>query len=195
MSALPQFEYAPISPEEYLATERAAAFKSEYYQGEVFAMAGASNAHNLVNANTCTVLNNLLDDRDCTVRVSDQRLLVKENGLYTYPDMSVVCGPPQFAPGATLDTLINPVVLGEVTSISTGNYDRVGKFILYKDILTLRHYLLIDSTKAIVRLASWREPKVWAFDTFEGLEAVVPLPTIGVELPLARIYRKVPLAA
>lgn len=195
MSALPEFDYAPISPEEYLATERAAAFKSEYYQGEVYAMAGASNAHNLVNANTCTALNNALSDRDCTVRVSDMRLLVKENGLYTYPDLSVVCGPPQFAPGAVLDTLTNPVVLAEVTSISTGNYDRVGKFMFYKDIPTLRHYLLIDSTKAVVHLASWREPKVWVFDTFEGLEAVVPLPAIGVEVPLAAMYRKVTLLA
>lgn len=195
MSALPNFEYAPTSPEEYLAAERAAAFKSEYYQGEVYAMAGASYSHNVINLNTGSALNAALENRDCTVQVSDQRLLVKDNGLYTYPDLSVVCGPPQFAPGAVLDTLINPVVLAEVTSISTGQYDRVGKFMFYKDIPTLRHYLLIDSTKAVVHLASWREPKVWVFDTFEGLEAVVPLPAIGVEVALAAMYRKVPLLA
>ncbi|WP_223650259.1 Uma2 family endonuclease [Hymenobacter psoromatis] len=194
MSAVPQFALPSVSPEEYLAAERAASFKSEYYQGQVYAMAGASYAHNLVNLNTATALNLALRERDCTVQVSDQRLQVKDNGLYTYPDLSVVCGPPQFAPDKYLDTLLNPVVLAEVVSLSTGEYDRVGKFILYKDIPTLRHYLLLESTQPIVRLATWREPKVWAFDTFEGLTAVVPLPAIGVELTLADLYRKVPLA-
>jgi Uma2 family endonuclease len=194
MSAARQLAFPAISPEEYLATERAASFKSEYYQGQVYAMAGASNAHNLVNLNTGTALNTALRERDCTVRVSDQRLQVKENGLYTYPDLSVVCGPPQFAPDKYLDTLLNPIVLAEVLSKSTGEYDRVGKFFLYKDIPTLRHYLLIESTQPIVRLATWREPKVWVFDTFEGLAAVVPLPAIGAELALADIYLKVPLA-
>jgi Uma2 family endonuclease len=193
MSALRQSEFTPVSPEEYLAAERVASFKSEYYQGAIYAMAGASNAHNLVNLNTGTALNLALRERDCTVRVSDQRLQVRENGLYTYPDLSVVCGPPQFAPDKHLDTLLNPVMLAEVISMSTGEYDRVGKFILYKDIPSLRHYLLIESTQAVVRLASWREPQVWAFETFEGLDAVVPLPALGLELPLAEIYRKVPL--
>lgn len=195
MSAAPSLAFTPVSPEEYLATERAAAFKSEYYQGHIYAMAGASYAHNLVNLNAATALNSALSNRDCTVQVSDMRLQVKENGLYTYPDLSVVCGPPQFVSDKYLDTLLNPVVLAEVISKSTGEYDRVGKFMLYKDIPTLRHYLLLESTQAIVRLATWREPKVWAFDTFEGLAAVVPLPAIGVELTLADIYRKVPLAA
>jgi Uma2 family endonuclease len=193
VSVLRQSEFTPVSPEEYLASERVASFKSEYYQGAIYAMAGASNAHNLVNLNTGTALNLALRERDCTVRVSDQRLQVRENGLYTYPDLSVVCGPPQFAPDKHLDTLLNPVMLAEVISMSTGEYDRVGKFILYKDIPSLRHYLLIESTQAVVRLASWREPKVWAFETFEGLDAVVPLPALGLELPLAEIYRKVPL--
>ena len=183
----------PVSPEEYLAAERSATFKSEYYQGAVYAMAGASNAHNLVNLNAATALNIALRERDCTVRVSNMRLQVRENGLYTYPDLSVVCGPPQFVPDKYLDTLLNPIVLAEVLSGSTGGYDRVGKFILYKDIPTLRHYLLIESTQPIVRLATWREPRVWAFDTFEGLAAVVPLPALGVELALADSYRKVPL--
>lgn len=194
MSAGPRLAFTPVSPEEYLAAERTAAFKSEYYQGQVYAMAGASYAHNLVNLNTATALNLALRERDCTVQVSDQRLQVKDNGLYTYPDLSVVCGPPKFAPDKYLDTLLNPVALAEVVSLSTGEYDRVGKFILYKDVPTLRHYLLIESTQPIVRLATWREPKVWAFDTFEGLAAVVPLPAIRVELTLADIYRKVPLA-
>lgn len=194
MSAAPQIAFPPVSPEEYLAAERTAAFKSEYYQGQMYAMAGASNAHNLVNLNAATALNIALREHDCTVRVSDMRLQVRDNGLYTYPDLSVVCGPPQFAPDKYLDTLLNPVVLAEVVSLSTGQYDRVGKFILYKDIPTLRHYLLIESTQPIVNLATWREPKVWAFDTFEGLAAVVPLPAIGVELTLADLYRKVPLA-
>lgn len=194
MSALRQIEYQPISPEDYLKMERAATFKSEYHQGRVYAMAGASDEHTLVTGNCVTTFNILLRERPCTVRASDMRLLVKESGLYTYPDVSVVCGPPQFAPDKTLDTLMNPIVLVEVGSVSTARYDKVGKFILYKDIPTLRHYLLVESTRPVVRLATWREDKVWAFDTFEGLDAVVPLPAIGIELPLAEIYFKVPLA-
>ncbi|RZK32011.1 MAG: Uma2 family endonuclease [Hymenobacter sp.] len=195
MSAAARLARVPGSPQAYLKAERTASFTSEYYQGAVYAMAGASNEHNLVNANTCTTLNNALRERDCTVRVSDQRLQVKENELYTYPGLSVVCGEPQFAPNKYLDTLLNPVVLAEVISNSTGEYDQAGKFLLYKDIPTLRHYLLLESTAAIVRLATWREPKVWAFETFEGLAAVVPLPAIGAELLLADIYQKVPLQA
>jgi len=194
MSAQPRFELAPVTPDEYLAAERAADFKSEYYQGQVYAMAGASDAHNLVNLNAGTALNNALAERECTVRVSDMRLQVRKNGLSTYPDLSVVCGPPRFAPGKFLDTLLNPIVLGEVSSESTSGYDRADNFLRYVDIPTLRHYLLLESTRPLVRLATRRESKVWAFDTFEGLTAVVPLPAIGVELTLADIYRKVPLA-
>ena len=183
-----------VSPEDYLATERAAAFKSEYYRGEVFAVAGASNEHNLVNLNAGTALNLVLRERDCTVCMSNQRLQVPENGLYTYPDLLVVCGPPRFAPDEHLNTLLNPTVLVEVASRGSRRRDRLDKFMLYVDIPTLRHYLLIESTQPLVQLATWREPKVWAFDTLEGLAAVVPLPAIGAELALADIYRKVPLA-
>ena len=118
-------------------------------------MAGASNAHNLVNLNTGTALNLALRERDCTVRVSNMRLQVEQNGLYTYPDLSVVCGPPEFAPDKYLDTLLNPVVLAEVVSVSTGEYDRVGNFILYTDIPTLRHYLLIESTRGCSQLLAY----------------------------------------
>ena len=105
-----------------------------------------------------------------------------------------MCGKELFAPDTYLDTLLNPILLAEVISRSTGEYDRVGKFILYKDIPTLRHYLLIECTRPLVRLATWREEKVWAFDTFEGLEAVIPLPALGIELTMADIYFDITLA-
>jgi len=181
-------------PEEYPAAERVADFKSERYQGKVYAMAGASDAHNLVELNAGTALNHALAGRECTVRGSDVRLQVRENGLYTYPDLSVVCGPPRFAPGKFLDTLLNLIVLGEVSSESRGGYDRADNFLRCVGIPSLRHYLLLESTRPLVHLATWRESKVWAFDTFEGLTAVVPLSAIGVELALADIYRQVPLA-
>ncbi len=120
MAAQPRLKFAAITPEACLNAERTAEFKSEYYQGRVYAMAGASDAHNLVNLNAGTALNNALAERDCTVRVNDMRLQVRENGLYTYPDLSVVCGPPKFAPDKFLDTLLNPIVLGEVSSRNTG---------------------------------------------------------------------------
>lgn len=103
----------------------------------------------------------------------------------------VVCGAPKFAPDKVPDTLTKPVVLVEVASKSTSRYDQANKFLLYKDIPSLRHHLLVEST---VPLCSRVEENVWKFFTFEGLEAAVPLPTLGVELPPSEIYRKVPLA-
>lgn len=121
MSAQPQPSIPP--EEDYLASEREASYKSEYFYGEVVAMAGASNEY-IVVANLITALNLQLRNRDCSVRASGMRLLVVNSGLYTYPDIAVVCGPPQFRPDAELDTLLNPTLLIEVLPESTAKHDR-----------------------------------------------------------------------
>jgi len=190
MSAQPQ---PYVTPKEYLAAERSATFKSEYYEGQVYAMAGASNEHTLVSGNLTTALNIALRDTDCTVRASDMRLHVADNRLYTYPDVSVVCGSPQFLPDAYLDTLLNPVLLIEVTSRSTAQYDQEGKFLLYRNIASLRHYLLIDSRRVHVLYITRLEGDTWNFREYSQLTEQVDLSALHLEILVSEIYRKVPL--
>lgn len=131
-----------ISAEEYLKSEREAETKNEYYDGEVFAMTGASLNNNIISTNILGSLFNKLKDSSCRPFGSDMRINVSENGLFTYPDISVVCGNMEFYDDET-DTLLNPVVIFEVLSISNHNYDRGGKFNLYRDIKTLKDYVLV----------------------------------------------------
>ncbi|MDO7873860.1 Uma2 family endonuclease [Hymenobacter sp. ASUV-10] len=192
MSAQPNYRHY-ITEEEYLAAERQAEFKSEYLNGEVFAMAGASYEHNLITGNLVTSLNNRLGDRNCTVQANDMRLQVSEAGLYTYPDVSVVCGEPQFRDKAYLDTLLNPVVLVEVMSRSTKGFDRAGKLQFYRSIPSLRHYLLVASNAVNVMSYSRLEDDIWRIADYTGLTDLIPLTALDLELPVAEIYRKVPL--
>ncbi|UYZ64311.1 Uma2 family endonuclease [Hymenobacter weizhouensis] len=177
--------------EEYLAAERQAEFKHEYYQGEVVAMAGASNEHNLITGNLITTLNVALRDRDCTVRASDMRLQTTAAGLYSYPDVSVVCGLPEFRPDAYLDTLLNPSLLVEVTSKSTEQLDRRNKFMLYRLIPSLQYYLLVSSKQPEVVVYARDEGEKWLLEIFSNLAVSIPLPLLDIELPLTEVYRKV----
>ena len=132
-----------LTQADYLHRERAAEGKSEFYRGEMFAMAGASREHNLIVGNLVTSLNLQLRDRDCQVYPSDMRVKVSPTGLYTYPDVSVACENPEFE-DAQGDTLLNPRVLVEVLSDSTEAYDRGPKFEQYRQLASLRDYLLIN---------------------------------------------------
>ena len=132
-----------ISPEEYFKTEQYAEYKSEYYHGEIFAMAGTSVNHNLIAMNVVTSLNNLLRDSDCFVFSSDIKIQIEESKHYAYPDVSVVCGSIEY--GANRNDIIkNPVIIIEVLSESTKDYDRGLKFQAYRKIKTLSEYILID---------------------------------------------------
>ncbi len=190
MSAQP-YPASPITPEAYLAAERQADFKSEYYQGRVTAMAGASNEHNLIVANLIIELGTKLRERDCTVRASDMRLQVSSAGLYTYPDVSVVCGPPEFRPDADLDTLLNPTLLVEVISKSTAQHDRGNKFLFYRSISSLQYYLLVEPQAAEVAVYTRQDNESWLFQAYEGLHQYIPLPALNLRLALSEIYRKV----
>lgn len=198
MSAQPQpaTEAKPyVSEEEYLAVERQAERKHEYFQGEIVAMAGASFAHNLITGNLITAFNNALRDRDCTAQASDLRLQVSEAGTYTYPDVSVVCGEPEFRPDAYLDTLLNPTLLVEVSSKSTEDDDRRSKFMHYRRIPSLHYYLLVSSKVMEAVVYTRSEGEKWQLEVFAGPNAAIPLPRLNLELPLAEVYRKVPLTA
>jgi Uma2 family endonuclease len=144
-----------LTPEQYLAIERAAEYKSEYYDGKMFAMSGARESHNLVVSNVVAELRQQFRQRSCRVYPSDMRVRVSATGLYTYPDVVAVCSEPRFLDDQR-DTLLNLALLIEVLSPSTEAYDRGRKFDHYKTIQSLREYLLISTDRVHVDLYTRR---------------------------------------
>jgi Uma2 family endonuclease len=178
------------TPEEYLAIERRAQFKSEYIEGEIVAMTGASIAHNWVVANLAGELHSRLRGSRCRSAQSDMRVKVSPS-RYVYPDVVVVCGEPRLE-DEVLDTLLNPTLVIEVLSHSTEHYDRSDKFEHYLAIDTLQEYVLVSQQQArIDRFA--RVGDDWAGTLFEGLGSSLSLPSIGCEIPLRDIYYGVDL--
>jgi Uma2 family endonuclease len=182
-----------LTPEEYLHRERKAEFRSEYYRGETFAMAGASANHNLIVGNCVFTLGLQLKKKPCRVYPSDLRLRIEATGLYTYPDLSVVCGEPQLESDAG-DVLLNPLVIVEVLSDSTEAYDRGKKFEHYRTIPTLRHYVLISQDRHSIDCFSLRDDGSWSLANCQGLEGMVTLDAINGELAASEVYDKVTLA-
>jgi Uma2 family endonuclease len=183
-----------LSPQEYLAQERLAEFRSEYYRGETFAMAGGSPRHSLIKSNTNRELSIGLKGRPCTVYDSDLRILVSPTGLYTYPDASVICGELEFD-DQLRDTAVNPTLLAEVRSPSTEGYDRGKKFEHYQQITSLREYLLISQDSPTLERHLRNADGSWAKTVVTGLEKSLYLPSIGVTLMVAEIYDKVNFTA
>ncbi len=178
-----------VTPEEYLLREAQAEYKSEYREGEIFAMTGASINHNQIIFNTAKVLDRLLERKPCRVFSSDVRLYIDKRRLYTYPDVMIVCGKIELVPGRD-DTLTNPRVIVEVWSDSTQEYDRGKKFAMYRDIPSLQDYVMIDQTRPYIEYFR-REKQSWALETIEGMDAVVTLRALEAGIPLTAIYEKV----
>jgi Uma2 family endonuclease len=178
------------TPEEYLALERQAQCKSEYYAGEVFAMAGASRWHNLIVANVVGELRAQLKRRPCTTYPSDMRVKVSPSGLYTYPDVTVVCGEAQFEDGQQ-DTLLNPTLIVEVLSESTEAYDRGGKFAHYRKLPSLMEYVLITQTKPHIEHYIRQPDNRWLLGEADSLHDTVHLSSIDCRLALTEVYDKV----
>jgi Uma2 family endonuclease len=176
------------SEEEYLARERNAETKSEYFSGRIYAMAGASRRHNLINVNVTSEIRNQLKGRPCEVYTSDMRLHIPVTGLYTYPDVLVVCGRPQIEPG---DNLTNPRVIIEILSPSTARYDRGGKFAHYQTLESLTDYILISQHEVRVNHYVRGENNEWLQATATQLESVLRLDSIDCDLALAEVYDKV----
>ena len=179
-----------FTAEEYLAMEVVADYKSEFYDGGIFAPAGGSADHSTVAVNSAAELRQLLDVRPCRVFNSDMRLHVRRSGLYTYPDVTVVCGKEQMVEHRD-DTITNPLLIIEVLSDSTRDYDRGAKFDLYKQIPSLQEYVLIESERARVECYRRTADDRWTIEAFDGLDAVSLFESIGCEVPLRRIYHKV----
>jgi Uma2 family endonuclease len=179
-----------LTPEEYLAQERRAAFKTEYYQGETFAMAGASREHNLIVGNVVREVGNGLKGQRCEVYPSDMRVKVSATGLYTYPDVTVVCDTPEFE-DEHRDTLLNPTLLVEVLSDSTEAYDRGAKSEQYRKLSSLREYLLIAQDRSHVERYMRQPDGGWLLREVAEPDGVVALGSVPVVLPMSEIYRQV----
>ena len=177
------------TPEEYLALEREAEYKSEYINGHIFAMAGASEAHNLITANVAGEMRSQFKGRPCKVYSSDMRVKVSRTGMYTYPDVVAVCGEARVEDDHQ-DTLLNPTVIIEVLSPSTEAYDRGDKFAHYRRLESVQEYVLIAQDK--VRVDHYvKQGKKWVLTEFSEINDTVPLASVGCNLALREIYDKV----
>ncbi|HEX6985850.1 MAG TPA: Uma2 family endonuclease [Planctomycetaceae bacterium] len=153
----PRYRY---TVEEYLAFERGAPSKHEYFAGNIYAMTGASRRHVLIVTNLVTALTNRLADRPCEVYSNDMRLKVSSTGLYTYPDVMVACGEPRFE-DAEIDTLLNPQVVVEILSRSTKDYDLGEKFEHYREVESITDYVLVSQDARRVERRSRQPNGAW----------------------------------
>lgn len=183
-----------FSPADYLALERAADSKHEFFDGEIFAMSGGSLFHSQLAGNIIGLLHESLRDSKCRVLSSDMRIKLP-TGLYTYPDASVLCENPKFEDGRK-DVLLNPMVIIEVLSPSTESYDRGKKFEHYRSCLSLRDYVLISQDRVFVEHFSRQaNSEQWLLTTWNSLAATITFESLGVSLPLRGIYAKIELPA
>lgn len=182
-----------VTPEEYLTVERKALTKSEYLNGEIFPTPGASREHNLICVNISTSLNTQLRQSVYEVYAGDMRVRVNPTGLYTYPDVTVVCSEPQFE-DAEVDILLNPTLIVEVLSPSTEDYDRGGKFEHYRTLPSLQEYLLVAQDRCHIVYYTRQDNGTWLLSETARIEDHLHLPSIDCTLSLTEIYAKVPLA-
>jgi Uma2 family endonuclease len=178
-----------ITEEEYLAIERAAEFKSEFHDGQMYAMSGGSPAHARLGLRIGGLLDRKLP-HGCRAFSSDLRIKSESTGLYTYADCTIVCGKLQYA-GSQRDAITNPILIAEVLSPSTELYARGKKFASYRTIPTLREYLLISQSEHYVEQFSKQDDGNWLLRTHAGEEAVVAIPDLAVEIPLGELYASV----
>lgn len=185
MTAQPQKVY---SQDEYLEMERAADYKSEYYQGEIFAMAGAGHNHNRIVENLTGECYVVFKGKSCRTYSSDQRIHIPSNGLYTYPDLLILCEKNQYLDDKK-DTIINPGIIVEVLSASTSAYDRGEKFHFYRSISSLKEYVLIDSLSIAAEVFRKSDDGVWflASEAY-SIEEAIELGSVGLRLNMADIY-------
>jgi Uma2 family endonuclease len=192
MTALPKRK---LTEAEYLAIERAAEFKSEFFNGEMFpmqglggplGMAGATFVHNSVKENLSTALAYALRGGPSQVLSSNMR--VKATALYTYPDILVVCGPPQFPDAESTDVLLNPAVIIEVLSPSTEKYDRGAKFRHYQQLPSLKEYVLVAQDEPVCERFVRQPNNSWLLTTVTGLTSTLAFATVEASVPLTEIY-------
>lgn len=187
MSAIPKIL---ISEKTYLGEERKALNKSEYYKGEVFAMAGASKEHNKIVASIISAIGQQLNGKNCSFFPSDLRVHNNENTLYTYPDVTIVCEKEKYLDDE-FDTLLNPTVIFEVLSTATEDYDRGTKFKLYRTIPSLKNYILVSSTEYAAEIFTRKENDEWVLNTTKVKDGHIHISAIDYNLRLSDIYSQV----
>ncbi len=175
---------------EYLAFERASESKHEFFDGELFAMTGGTPAHSLIASNFIREAGNALKDRPCVVYTSDLRIKVNATGLYTYPDVTIVCGEQKFDDDQS-DTLINPTIVVEVLSKSTASYDRGPKSKHFRKIDSLQALILIEQDSPAVEVYRRQTDGNWILSEATELTDSIAILPIGIFIPLAEIYRNV----
>jgi Uma2 family endonuclease len=179
-----------LTPQEYLAIERAADFKSEFFDGEMFAMAGTSKEHSRITVNLTIQFGNALKGRFCEPFSSDLRVKVSANGLYTYPDLTIVCGPVDVE-DEQADVLLNPTLIIEVLSPGTERYDRGKKFDLYRELDSLKEYVLVSQDQYRVEQFLRGNGSEWGYRVAFKEDDIVEFPSVGCSIPLKDIYARV----
>lgn len=184
MASNPKKKY---TPEEYLELERQAEYKSEYFDGEIFAMAGASEEHNLIAGNIFASLHSQVRKHGCRAYISDMRIDMSKKGLYAYPDVVVVCGASEFS-DRHKDNLTNPKVIIEVLSKSTEAKDRGFKFMRYRKLDSSAEYMLVSQDSLHIEHYARQSNNRWVLTEISSLESTVKLASIGCDLRIADIY-------
>ncbi len=179
-----------MTVEEYLTWERMQTIRHEFFAGEVFSQAGGTRRHSLIGANILRSIGNFLEDHECEAHGSDMRVHVEATGYFAYPDVSVVCPPVQ---GETDDVITNPVLIVEVLSPSTADFDRGTKFNHYRQIPSLQEYIVLWQGEARVEHHSRTSDGLWLLRDINGLDQLLQLASIGHLLPLRTVYKKVKL--
>ena len=179
-----------ITPEEYLVLERKAEIKSEYFDGEMFAMSGTTLVHTKIVVNIARELSTQFMDRQCEVYTQDLRVKVSSTGLYTYPDIAALCGNPKLEDDH-FDTLLNPQLIIEVLSDSTESYDRGKKFAHYRMIESLIEYVLVAQTECRIERFSRQNDGAWLYTECSDPDGSIELSSVAARLSLSRIYHKI----
>jgi Uma2 family endonuclease len=173
-----------LSEAEYLKIERAAEFKSEFFDGEMFAMAVGSPEHSLIATNLAREFGNRLSSHSCIAYNSELRIKIEATGVNTYRDLSIICGPVELAEG-TEDTAVNPTLIVEVLSNSTEAYDRGKKFEHYRQIPTLREYLLVSQREPRIEQFVRQADGHWLLHEASGLSSTLEVPSLGIAIALS----------
>lgn len=175
--------------QEYLALEEKAVDKHEFHDGEILAMSGGTIEQSTIIINIGSELRSRLKGKSCRPLDSNIRVRIPGLARYMYPDISVICGPPEFDPDdKKRTTIINPRVIIEVLSDSTEAYDRGEKFSLYRELESLEEYVLVSQRNAQVETYVRQKDATWLFTAWTGLKASVKLQALQIELPLSEIY-------
>jgi Uma2 family endonuclease len=183
-----------LTEAEYLALDRAAEIRSEYVDGEMFAMSGGSSNHAQLHHNVSGELYIALRGTKCRAMGPDMRVRIEASQMFTYPDVVIICGEPALA-GDQKDILLNPTAIVEVLSPSTEKYDRGKKFQNYRLIESLKDYILINQDEVLIEQFVRGEGDSWTFHDYRHLSDALKIESIGVSILLQNIYDRVDFPA